>query len=478
MRARLAAALSALALSLTAFPAHAAGNYPAPTWVATRPAGTCLQGSTEDKTCAAATPIATDYQLAGLAQTNAILKAHPELDQDETACPGAMWHASVLVSRYTPAQFTARYARPAGVTVSNPTLPEPIKMPRGWVPLQVNGTSAYSLLSFLYDKQLHDGPVATGLVSLLYYFTPSGAPRASGTPGSMPLPTTQPLWTSPVPVTQKQPLVLFDLAPAKVHETLDTLWNDPIAGHGVFIQSIADAAFGKGATALVDVTDTDALYSEASISRALIGQPMVSGTIASLSSGTYQCTISGLPAPPMLLAQAVLDLRNRGVHLVAAAGNDNLDAYFYPAAYAEDLVPLPTTGKCAPPLVWDGAAKLCRTDATATVTAVGSMVSTEKSLAVYSSSEAKPVGASDFSNYGTWVKAWADGDGVVGAYVDGPFRYCILDTAGTKCDLGNGTGIAPGDAPTAHLGTNVLWSGTSFAAPMVAIWLAAGNKAP
>lgn len=476
MRARLAATLSALALGLTALPAHAAGKYPDPIWVATQPAGTCFQGSTEDRTCAGATPIATDYRLAGLAQTNAILAAHPELDQDETACPGAMWHASVLVSRYTPAQFTARYGVPAGVTVGNPTVP--IRMPKGWIALQVNGTSAYSLLQYVYHQQQLDGPVATGLVSLLYFFTPSGAPRASGTPGSMPLPTTLPLWKPPVPVAQKQPLVLFDLAPAKVHDTLDTLWNDPIAGHGVFIQSIADAAFGPGKAPLVDVTDADGLYSEASIARALIGRSMVPGTIASLSSGTYQCTIEDLPAPPMLLAQAVLDLRKRGVHLVAAAGNDNLDTYFYPAAYAEDLVPVSTTGKCTLPQSWDPVAKLCSADATSTVTAVGSLASESKDLATYISDAAKPAGASDFSNYGTWVEAWADGDDVVGSYVDGPFRYCILDTAGTKCDLGDGTGLAPEDAPTAHLGSTVLWSGTSFAAPMVAIWLAAGNPAP
>lgn len=476
MRARLAAAaFTALALSLTAFPAHAAGKYPDPTWVSTQPTNTCFQGTTADKTCAGATPIATDYRLAGLAQTNAILAAHPELDQDETACPGAMWHTSVLVSRFSSTAFPIVYKLPAGVAVSRAA----VTVPKGWYALQVNGSTAYSLLQTLYDAQLHDGPVATGMVSLMYFFTPAGAPRASSTPGSMPLPTRLPLWVPPVPVSQALPLVLFDLAPSKVHSTLNSAWNDPVAGHGVFIQSIADAAFGKGKAPLVDVTDAQGLYSEASIARALIGTVMSSGTIASLSSGTYQCTVSGLPAAPLLLAEAVLSLQNRGVHLVAAAGNDNLDRYFYPAAFAEAPVPVSVPGNaCTKPLVWDGVARMCTTSAATTVTAVGSLTSESTALADYVTSSAKPTGASAFSNYGTWVKAWADGDGVVGRYVGGPFRYCVYDAKPDSCDLGDGTTVPGADAPTAHLGSTVIWSGTSFAAPMVAIWLAAGNKAP
>jgi hypothetical protein len=474
MRLRLAAALSALMLPLTVLPASAAGSYPTPSWVAAQPAGTCFAGSSVDKTCAAAVPVATDYKLAGLAQTNAILKAQPQLAQDEVSCPGAMWHASVLVSRFSPAAFPTRYRLPAGVTVTRST----IAVPSGWYALQVRGSTAHSLLSSIYNDQVHDGPIATGLVSLLYFFTPSGAPRASGTPGSMPLPTTLPTWVPPVAVTQTAPLVLFDLAPGKVHDTLDTLWNDPVAGHGVFIRSLAEAAFGVGRVPLVDVTDADALYSEASISRALIGTSMSAGTIASLSSGTYQCTVSGLPAAPLLLAEAVRSLKSRGVHLVSAAGNDNLSTYFYPAAYAEAPVPVPlSAASCTSPQVWDRAAKMCTTSAASTVTAAGSLTALEGALTTYTTGQTKPAGASLFSNYGSWVKAWADGDGVVGSYVDGPFRYCIA-TAKT-CDLGDGgPGIKLSMAPTAHLGGSVLWSGTSFAAPMVAIWLAAGNRAP
>jgi subtilisin family serine protease len=84
---------------------------------------------------------------------------------------------------------------------------------------------------------------------------------------------------------------------------------------------------------------------------------------------------------------------------------------------------------------------------------------------------------SDFSNFGDWVEAWADGSDVVGTYLAGPYRYCepIADTA---CDAGNGLTLLPEQAPTAHLASTVVWSGTSFAAPQVAIWIAAGNPAP
>jgi subtilisin family serine protease len=200
---------------------------------------------------------------------------------------------------------------------------------------------------------------------------------------------------------------------------------------------------------------------------------MAAGTVASLSSGTYTCTVAGMDVPPLMLADAVRTLRAEGVHLVAAAGNDAITAYFYPAAFDEVLVPVDSrTGSC--PYVLDVVNRLCRFDARSTVTAVGSLLSLPSALASYKvpSSTARSV----FSNHGTWVKAWADGDQIVASYVDGPFRYCV--NTGTACDLGNGTTLPLQSAPTAHLGARTLWSGTSFAAPMVAMWLAAGNKAP
>jgi hypothetical protein len=478
MRARLVRALLALALPLTAIAAatssaQAAGNYPTPGWVSGQKAGTCFAGSSQDPTCTQASRIATDFRLAGLAQTNAILAAQPQLDQNEVNCPGAMWLRDTLVSRINATAFTTRYRLSGGISVS----PSPLAVPSGFYPLLVHGSSAYSLLTSLYQKQLHGEATAVGWVSLAYNFTPAGAPRASGTPGTLPLPTTAPAWKPPVAVRQALPLVLFDLGPAKVHVTLGTPWNDPVAGHGVFIRSLAEAAFGVGQVPLVDVTDGRGLYSEASIARALDGYAFAPGSIASLSSGTYQCTISKLPAPPLMLADAVRVLRTEGVHLVAAAGNDAITSYFYPAAYDEVPVPLFATGSCPPSNVYDPFTKLCSANLQTTVTGVGSLTDLPGALTSYSSSSKAPVSHSEFTNYGTWVKAWADGDQVVGSYTDGPFRYCIATA--TTCDLGDGSaGIPLSDAPTAHLGSSVMWSGTSFAAPMVAIWLAAGNPAP
>lgn len=113
-------------------------------------------------------------------------------------------------------------------------------------------------------------------------------------------------------------------------------------------------------------------------------------------------------SPPALTA-AIHQVLSQGRVVVAAAGNDASDALFYPAAVKGVL-------------------------------AVG---------AYDSSDPARPVAA--FSNGGYWVDVWAPGVGLRSAYVQG--TYPSSDT-GTDFD-----GYA-------------AWSGTSFAAPLVATEIA------
>jgi hypothetical protein len=283
-----------------------------------------------------------------------------------------------------------------------------------------------------------------------------------------------------VTVTQVQRVVVFDTANSASKADLAPAdgWLDPTAGHGTFITSLVRSAFpnaGK-AVSLVDVTDSDGLLSEATIAGVIGSYGFKAGDVANLSAGTYGCYTGSVFIPPLLLSNLVHQLNAKGVHLVAAAGNNAVDRPFYPAAWGQLPVPTLVAGRCGG--TRDAATGFCLIDRSSTVTSVGSVESAGTlggGMVTYTTPRSGE--RSDFSNFGDWVEAWADGSDVVGTYLAGPYRYCepIADTA---CDAGNGLTLLPEQAPTAHLASTVVWSGTSFAAPQVAIWIAAGNPAP
>jgi subtilisin family serine protease len=133
--------------------------------------------------------------------------------------------------------------------------------------------------------------------------------------------------------------------------------------------------------------------------------------IINLSAGT----VSELAEGPMLL-NAFYDKvlrRHKGVVLVAAAGNDGARNLFWPAA--------------AP---W--------------AVGVGALGADLRHRA-------------PFSNHGSWVDVYAPGERLVNAFPTGHYRYDEPPNAGAEADF---DGLA-------------RWSGTSFAAPLVAGAIAA-----
>jgi hypothetical protein len=162
------------------------------------------------------------------------------------------------------------------------------------------------------------------------------------------------------------------------------------------------------------------------------------------------------------------------VHLVAAAGNDASTRQFYPAAYGVVRTPLDLpvcTG------VTDPVTGLCLVDRSKSVTSVGSVLNPPAAGFV---SYTTPAAAerSPFSNYGTWVEAWADGSDIVSDYPDAAYDYCVPSLTPGTCESSGGGLIATTDSASAHLGSLVSWSGTSFATPQVAAWIAGGNPPP
>jgi Subtilase family len=135
--------------------------------------------------------------------------------------------------------------------------------------------------------------------------------------------------------------------------------------------------------------------------------------------------------------QVLLDL---GVAVVAAAGNYSTSRRFYPAAFSLQPSPVP-------------------------VISVGAL---------------NPNGSKAlFSDGGRWVRAWAAGAAVVSSYpddVNGSLTPPVRVRAGRD-------GLASGDGPPDDRegldpddfrGGFAVWSGTSFAAPLIAAQIAAG----
>lgn len=136
--------------------------------------------------------------------------------------------------------------------------------------------------------------------------------------------------------------------------------------------------------------------------------------LISISAGTYTRNNAGLLAFELLAQAYRMGLEDDGPLVVAAAGNEDTNRKFYPAAYP-----------------W--------------VVGVGAL---DESLQ-----------AASFSNYGRdWVDVWAHGTDLVNAFPVG--TYYVKEPGPAKGEQRDFTGMAQ-------------WSGTSFATPVVTGLLAA-----
>jgi hypothetical protein len=460
----------AAVMVLTAIPlaASASSQRIDPGVVRAQPMGTCFDGLTAAPDCSPVIPFAEDWVLAGAAQ-----------DVQIAAAGGISTHAScsgyyvtkTIVSRYSLAKFNATFNPPSdGVSLSASA----IAVPSGFKAFDITSAThdAYTYIAHLYAS---NDPGVAGIAAPLYVLTAAPVPRAG--PGTMPIPASPgDAWTPSEVIDGTGTVVVFDTSvdPKKMDLAPRDGFLDATAGHATFIEGIAKAAY-TGPVRLVDITDSRGIITEASMAVAMAAYPFAKGDVASLSAGTYACTAGTRTIYPLLLADAVERLDDRGVPLAAAAGNDATALPFYPAAWGVHPTPKLSNPCPAGTLYREAFTRLCMVDRADVVTSVGSVASS-KELVSYVTP--KPSARSAFSNHGNWVEAWAVGEDLVSTYPGGAYSYCVRAGTGLCAAPGGGTvGIPAADAPAAHIGTYARWEGTSFATPMVAAWIA-GGQAP
>ena len=233
---------------------------------------------------------------------------------------------------------------------------------------------------------------------------------------------------------------------------------DTHIGHGTFIAGVVRQAAPEARVLMIRVMHTDGIVHESTLLLALaVLGAQVAAAAAGTGSGTGTGSGSGSGATVVDLlslslgyydekpadiaytghvAKLIHRLTGSGVGVVASAGNDSTVRPCFPAALAAAQAP-----PGAPPVISVGALD--------------------------------PNGAKAmFSNDGPWVTAWADGADVISTYP--------VDLNGSEQPMAAGS--LPGSRlgrrretldPDDFRGGFAVWSGTSFAAPLVAARLAA-----
>jgi hypothetical protein len=219
-----------------------------------------------------------------------------------------------------------------------------------------------------------------------------------------------------------------------------------VAGHGTFMAGLVHMNCPDADLVAIPVVGDDGLVEEHDLALALAqlvelirrGQSGADGLtidVVVLSMGYYHETDEEGPFAP-ILAASLRALGRMGVIVVAAAGNDATSRPMYPAALAP----------------WgDRNSQDELDDSVVPVVSVGAQ---------------NPDGSSAlFSNAGPWVRAWARGSGVLSTVPDlgggqRSSRGCTTHSPGSIDPQGYSSGFA-------------MWSGTSFAASVVAGQLAA-----
>ena len=235
---------------------------------------------------------------------------------------------------------------------------------------------------------------------------------------------------------------------------------DRIAGHGTFIAGLvhqacpdAEILSWRAIPAKAPLIESEWLTTLAQVIELVRrhregkpgGHPI---DVLSLSMGYYHENESDDLLDPILLSM-IDKLQQLGVAVVCSAGNDATDRPCYPAAFApwrNGRGPVKVTTSRVP-LVSVGAQNPNTTDAL-------------------------------FTNAGTWVRAYAPGAGIFSTMP--PFEGGLDPLASTRIHGRVRESIDPDDyrclrdAEGHDVGGFGLWSGTSFAAPVVAGRIAAG----
>ncbi|MCE7007236.1 S8 family serine peptidase [Kibdelosporangium philippinense] len=210
---------------------------------------------------------------------------------------------------------------------------------------------------------------------------------------------------------------------------------DRDTGHGTFIAGIIRQSAPDANVLAVRVLHSDGIVYESDVLLALWSlilrvqdaqenDPERMIDVVSLSLGYFD-EAGSTSSFTGLTAEAIDRLRELGVLVVAAAGNEATSRRFYPAALAER----PTTPDVAPQVISVGALN----------------PSTTRAL---------------FSNEAPWVRAWATGAGVVSTFpidVQGSVSASMVPVDGRSA-------LDPDDYRAGF----AVWDGTSFAAPLAA----------
>ncbi|MGV8910265.1 MAG: S8 family serine peptidase, partial [Propionicimonas sp.] len=239
---------------------------------------------------------------------------------------------------------------------------------------------------------------------------------------------------------------------------------DRLAGHGTFIAGIVRQLSPEARLQSHAVMSSDGLIAEDDVLEMLLGLLVVqldaldAGDaeavidVLTLSFGCYHEDLADEDADPSVLtatsfATALRDLGKTGVLVVAGAGNDATARPFVPAAFAGDV----GFGKGSLPLV-----------------SVGSL-------------NPNPSKVSLFSNSGSWVTTYRHGAAIVSTLprIQNASSQASMDVAGIdslpenkRHDVRTGKLPSPQDRSTIDLDDYTsgfgVWSGTSFAAPVLA----------
>ena len=220
---------------------------------------------------------------------------------------------------------------------------------------------------------------------------------------------------------------------------------DPVAGHGTFIAGIVRQAAPDADILAIRVADALGVVEESLLLKVLQdlavlldrwrqGEPRPARPIdvLNLSLSYYHETPEDVLFDPVLF-EVLRDLRRLGCVVVASAGNDATDRPSFPAS----LWP------------WPGADNLIKPDTFAPHVSVGALNPGGNTTAL-------------FSNVGPWVRTFAVGASVVStspAFETGLQAISHRDVDGRRREV---------EDPDDYRSGFAVWSGTSFAAPLVA----------
>lgn len=208
-------------------------------------------------------------------------------------------------------------------------------------------------------------------------------------------------------------------------------------GHGTFIAGVLKSVAPGAEVTVMNVLRKAGAELELDLGNALLAAldkpPDQLPHIISLSAGSL---IAGAHSALMGLDEFVQAVKDKGILLVAAAGNNGGTDKFWPAAHASE-----------PNQDW--------------VVSVGALRQDGK-------------GRACFSNYGEWVEVYAPGERLVNAFDTGVYRY--FDAREPKCIYYSVTPLykpctctdRPDKCEERTFHGMAEWSGTSFATPIVA----------